>query len=142
RPRAPEQGQLVLGREEGAASAGAADPGEDGGDVAAGGLLHGGVPVSVVPGDAVAALRRADAPPGDHAGVIGEGEGLLDLGAGVAGARALPQQPEQVGQLAAAEPAQRADVEPVDRDREDLAVVDPRYGLAGRRPRGGDGGYG
>jgi hypothetical protein len=74
---------------------------------------------------------------------LGRGDGLLQLGPRVEGAGALVEEPVQGRGAGGAEPLDRRDVQPVDRDRQDV-----RLGLrrlrrrAIRVGRGDDGGEG
>ena len=110
-----------------------------------GGRLHGRRPAPVVvPGHAVAAGRGLDAPAGHHAGVVGQRDGLLVLGARVERRRAGRHEVVKVGRAGPGRAAERVGVEPVDRDRqtESIGVVgEPAVlGRRGRRRAPGRGG--
>ncbi len=82
---------FVLPAIDGALAAGRRDHGEDRG--------HAGrddAAAVLVPGDAVAAGCGVDPLAGDHARVVGQGDGLLDLGPGVERARALGEERGEV----------------------------------------------
>ena len=119
RPRPVEGGELVLAGEQGRRAAGLVDDVEDRGDAVAVRPGHGAARELVVPRDPVATIVGLDPPAGEHAGVVGQRDGLLDLGAGVERRGTLTEQPPEGA--VRPEPVQGPGVEPVDRDRQDVA---------------------
>lgn len=117
RPGVLEQVELVLAGVERGVEPGVLRHLEDRGDVVAGERVDRGVAVAVDV-DAVPAEVGLDPAAGDHAGVVGQRDGLLDRRARVERALALVEDPPDVRQLRPAELGQRVGVEGVDRDRE------------------------
>jgi hypothetical protein len=115
RPRPLEQGELRLRREQRRRLPGDLDPREHRLDRSTCGVLHGrGTTALVVPGDPVPAAAPVDPTTRDHAGVVGQRDRQLDLGAGVERARALVEQAPHVRRARAAQPAQSVGVETVE----------------------------
>ena len=116
-PRPVEQRELRLGREHRTAQPGRLQRREHRADLTPGGRLHGPGPQPlVVPDDAVSAASPVDPTAGHHARVVGQGEGHLDLAAGVERGRTLGDEPVEGRRVRLAEQGDRAGVEPVDRD--------------------------
>ena len=132
RPRPVEGGELVLAREQGGRTARVVDDVEDRGHAVAVRTGHGAARELVVPRDPVAARVGVDPAAGEHAGMVGQRDGLLHLGARVERRGTLVEEPPEGA--VRPERVQRAGVEPVDRDCQHVAPAVAR-GL-GRRWRG------
>src|SRR5690606_20463205 len=85
--------KFPLARVEGGGEAVVVGDVEHGGDVGLVVAVQVLAELRIAVGDPIVALFSDDAPAGHHAGVIGEGDGVNLVGAGVGGVGALPSEP-------------------------------------------------